>query len=61
MDTHTTLLATARISTEISQFNCLPDLHNKQLKTLATQIASGFFTLFEQYCELCIIISYWKR
>ncbi|BET96462.1 replication endonuclease [Xenorhabdus taiwanensis] len=54
MDTHTTLMTTARISTEISQFNRLPDLHNKQLRTLATKIAAGFFNLFEQYCDQCI-------
>ncbi|MDE9556641.1 replication endonuclease [Xenorhabdus bovienii] len=54
MDTQTTLTATARISAEISQFNRLPDLHNKQLKMLATKIAAGFFNLFEQYCDQCI-------
>ncbi|MDC9603941.1 replication endonuclease [Xenorhabdus griffiniae] len=54
MDTHATLTATARISTEISQFNRLPDLQNKPLKKLATQIAAGFFALFEQYCDQCI-------
>ncbi|MCC8380801.1 replication endonuclease [Xenorhabdus sp. PB30.3] len=47
-------MTTARISTEISQFNRLPDLQNKPLKKLATQIAAGFFTLFEQYCDQCI-------
>ncbi|MGJ0579994.1 hypothetical protein ACR71G_18460, partial [Xenorhabdus bovienii] len=55
MDTQTTLTATARISAEISQFNRLPDLHNKQLKMLATKIAAGFFNLFEQYCDQCIV------
>ncbi|PHM73696.1 replication endonuclease [Xenorhabdus kozodoii] len=54
MDTHATLTATARISTEISQFNRLPDLHDKPLKKLAAQIAAGFFTLFELYCDQCI-------
>ncbi|OKP03911.1 replication endonuclease [Xenorhabdus eapokensis] len=54
MDTHTALMTTARISTEISQFNRLPDLQNKPLKKLATQIAAGFFNLFEQYCDQCI-------
>ncbi|MDX7987678.1 replication endonuclease [Xenorhabdus sp. 12] len=54
MDAQSTLTATTRISTDISQFNRLPDLHNKQLKTLATQIAAGFFNLFEQYGDQCI-------
>ncbi|MBD2785957.1 replication endonuclease [Xenorhabdus sp. DI] len=54
MDTPATLSATARLSAAISQFNRLPDLHNKQLKALANQIAAGFFNLFEQYCDQCI-------
>lgn len=51
MDTPTLLRAAPRILTEISQFNRLPDLQNKPLKTLATHIANGFLMLFDQYCE----------
>ncbi|WP_272665090.1 replication endonuclease [Providencia sp. PROV174] len=51
LDTKVLLTLSTRFSPEISQFNRLFDLYDKPIKKLAEHISSGFFTLYETYCD----------
>ncbi|HGN1704820.1 TPA: replication endonuclease [Providencia rettgeri] len=51
LDTKALLTLSTRFTPEISQFNRLFDLYDKPIKKLAEHISSGFFTLYETYCE----------
>ncbi|WP_272691664.1 MULTISPECIES: replication endonuclease [Providencia] len=51
LDTKALLTLSTRFTPEISQFNRLFDLYDKPIKKLAEHISSGFFTLYEAYCD----------
>lgn len=51
LDTKVLLTLSTRFTPEISQFNRLFDLYDKPIKKLAEHISSGFFTLYEAYCD----------
>ncbi|WP_272673780.1 replication endonuclease [Providencia sp. PROV169] len=51
LNTKALLTLSTRFTPEISQFNHLFDLYDKPIKKLAEHISSGFFTLYEAYCD----------
>lgn len=51
LKTKALLTLSTRFTPEISQFNRLFDLYDKPIKKLAEHISSGFFTLYETYCD----------
>ncbi|MGL5953662.1 MAG: replication endonuclease [Providencia rustigianii] len=51
LDTKALLTLSTRFTPEISQFNRLFDLYDKPIKKLAEHISSGFFSLYEIYCD----------